>query len=187
MTISDAPQPNSQEERPIIEDLPVSLLDQPLEYISADHSRQRLVCDALVRFADAGRVDCNAADTVSTFLSRELLLHHRDEDEHLFPSLRKRAHAQDKLDELLSGLSQDHSQSMAAVGSIKRILSQRPTAGQIKISGADRDEVVDYAKRERRHLAIENGIVMVIARKRLKDADREAMSRAMKRRRGLTD
>lgn len=97
------------------------------------------------------------------------------------------AHANDKLDELLSGLSQDHIQSMADVETITQVLAGGATAGQIKIAPAERDVMLDFAKRERGHLAIENGIVMVIARKRLKDVDRESMCRAMRRRRGLTD
>ena len=49
------------------------------------------------------------------------------------------------------------------------------------------EQPLDFAKRERDHLAIENGIVMVTARKRLKGVDRDSMCRAMRRRRGLKD
>ena len=187
MTISEGPQTNLHGHGLITKGLPTSLLQQPLDYISADHSRQRLVCAALMRFAEAGRVDCDDAKAAVTFLSRDLRLHHRDEDEDLFPKLRKRAHANDKLDDLLSGLSQDHIQSMADVETITRVLAGEARAGQIKIATAERDVMLDFAKRERGHLAIENGIVMVIARKRLKGVDRALICRAMRQRRGLTD
>ena len=91
MTISDSPHTNFHGEELIIEDLPTSLLKQPLDYISAGHYRQRPVCAALMRFAESGRVDCDDAEAAATFLSRDLRLHHCDKDENLFPKLRKRA------------------------------------------------------------------------------------------------
>jgi hypothetical protein len=42
-----------------------------------------------------------------------------------------------------------------------------------------------YAASEHRHLAMENSIVMAIARIRLKSADLAAISQAMKQRRGV--
>ena len=157
MTIFDGPEANSHRQGLIIEDLSATLLEQPLEYISADHTRQRFVCAALTRFAEAGHVDCADAEAASTFLCRDLRLHHCDEDEDLFPKLRKRAHANDKLEELLSGLSQDHVQSMADVETITQVLAGGTAAGQIEIAPAERDVMLDFAKRERGHLAIENG------------------------------
>jgi hypothetical protein len=42
-----------------------------------------------------------------------------------------------------------------------------------------------YAASEYRHLSVENGIMLVIARKRLTAADIKAIARAMKARRGV--
>lgn len=186
MTIPDPPQSASPDERLIIEDLSAALLAQPLDYVSADHQRHRAVCATLKRFAETGRAELNDADTAASYLANDLRLHHCDEDEDLFPMLTRRAHESDRLDELLAALCDDHKWSEASVESILRLLKEPHRAGWTHYARAERAVILDYATREQRHLAVENGIVMVLARKRLKAADLVAIGSAMKWRRGLT-
>jgi hemerythrin-like domain-containing protein len=164
---------------------PLRQIDDPLGYIDADHSRQRSACDILRRMAREMAIGRVLARDLATFLTRDLPIHHRDEDEDLFPLLLKRSLPQDELAPILAELSADHH---AAARAAERIADRmRPGAGTgpVRINLGFAALARDYAGRERRHIAIEKAIVMVIARKRLKVEDLKRMSRSMKARRGV--
>lgn len=182
MAAADARHPNPE---PIVRALPPALLDEPLDYIFADHFRQRGVCAALKTFAGVGHVPAQDANVLSDFLDRELKWHHQDEEEDLFPSLRRRAHPEDALDEPLARLSRDHSRSAATVGKIVEALGAAPDNDGVRLSEDMRGLMSAYAADEHRHIAIENGIVLAIARIRLTKGDIKAMSASMKARRGI--
>lgn len=169
---------------PVIEPLPVSLLDDPLEYVLADHDRQRRVTAALSRFADEGAASRAEADMIATYLHYDLQLHHADEDEDLFPAVRQRAAPADELGDVLSRLTRDHQLTAQAVAELLGILGAG--GDPVTFSSEARDAMRTYARREHRHLAIENGIVMVIARRRLTAHDLRRISQGMKARRGVT-
>lgn len=169
----------------IVEAIPFSLIDKPLDYIFADHFRTRSVCVALKRFAEDGCASRGEADMVTAFLDRELPLHHEDEDQDLFPAVRRRALPEDELGAVLARLSEDHRLSDGMVRSIIGALSATPGAAAVKFDRPAREVMQAYAASEHRHLAMENGIVMAIARIRLKPSDLRAISQAMKQRRGV--
>lgn len=169
---------------PIVEPIPLSLIDAPLDYIFADHFRQRIICAALKRLAETGRARRVEADMVTGYLDRDLALHHEDEDVDLFPALRRRALAEDNLGPVLARLSEDHRQSEVMVSAILDALAARLAQDPVKLDSGARRVMQAYAASEHRHLAMENGIVMAIARIRLKPADLKAISHGMRQRRG---
>lgn len=171
---------------PLIRPLPLVLLDDPLEYISADHTRQRCIADALRRFGVKRMADRSEAETVVTFLGQDLPLHHQDEEEDLFPAVRRRALPIDDLAPILDQLCQDHSRAMPMVATIIDALSRNLAIDPVAMSKPICKTLLAYADGERRHLAIENGVVLVIARIRLTGKDLRAISRSMKARRGVT-
>lgn len=181
-TVIPEPPPESTA---IVEAIPFSLIDKPLDYIFADHFRQRSICVALKRFAEDGLALRSEADMVTAYLDRELPLHHEDEDQDLFPAVRRRALPEDNLGAVLARLSEDHRLSDGMVRSTIAALSATPGADIVKLARSAREVMQAYAASEHRHLAIENGIVMTIARIRLKPADLKAISQAMKQRRGV--
>ncbi len=170
---------------PMVEAIPFSLIDAPLDYILADHFRQRSVCIALQRFAREGRVARSEADMVIAFLDHDLPLHHEDEDQDLFPAVRRRSLPEDDLGMVLARLSEDHRLSDVMVHAIIEVLASTPAANPVKLDRQARDVMLAYAASEHRHLAMENGIVMAIARIRLKPSDLKPISHAMKLRRGV--
>jgi hypothetical protein len=174
-------------ETPIVETMPHALLEEPLDYIFADHFRHRSVCVALKRFSASGCAPRCEADMVIAFLARDLRLHHADEDEDLFPAVRRRALAEDDLGAVLARLMEDHRQSELMVSAIVTALAARPGKAPVKLDRQAREIMRVYAAAEHRHLALENGIVMSIARIRLKPADLHGISAAMRKRRGLAD
>jgi hemerythrin-like domain-containing protein len=164
---------------------PLSLLDDPLGYIGADHDRQRSACRALRQLATEMEIDRRLAGAIVAFFVRDLPLHHQDEDEDLFPLLLKRSLPEDGLATLLTQLSGDHIKAAAMVVRIVETITPAGNATTININRRTAGLARDYADREHRHLAIENAIVMVIARKRLKADDLLVISRSMKARRGV--
>lgn len=187
MTHHEPADPNRPDpaRHPIVEAIPFSLIDKPLDYILADHSRKRSVCGALRRFAQAGEVARIEADMVIAFLDQDLPLHHDDEDLDLFPAVRRRALPDDDLGSALARLSEDHRLSETMVETIIANLAASRSDAPVKLVRQVRELMLAYAATEHRHLAIENGIVMAIARIRLKPADIKAISQSMKLRRGV--
>lgn len=165
--------------------LPLSLLEKPLDFIFADHFRQRSLCAVLRSFARSRRVPRECADKVLAFLAYDLSLHHQDEDADLFPALRKCAEPEDGLSPILARLSEDHRQASPLVAGIVAALSLKATRHRITIPDAASETMFAYVAGEQRHLSVENGIVLVIARKRLAPADLQKLSRSMKTRRGV--
>lgn len=169
----------------LLEPIPFALLDEPLDYIFADHFRQRTVCALLRRFAAARQARRAEADSVVALLSGELETHHLDEDEDLFPALRRRALPEDNLGTTLARLTEDHRLAEPMLETVIAALTARPADDPVRFSKAECEVMQAYAAREHRHLAIENGVVLAIARIRLTRPDLRAMSHAMKARRGV--
>lgn len=164
---------------------PVALLDDPLRFLDAHHARQRAVCGALRRLAAELSIERGLANDVAVAMAEDLTLHHRDEDEDLFPLLLQRALPEDGLVSILAQLSADHIASAAPATMLREALVDIASSTDRKIDSRTAALAAAFATRELRHLAIEVAIVMVIARKRLKPADLLAMSRSMKSRRGI--
>lgn len=162
---------------------PRDLLDAPLDYIFADHFRQRCVCAHLRRIAAVRQATADEAAALADFLEGDLLLHHADEDEDLFPAVKRRADPDDGLEPVLVRLTSDHEQSAPLVAAIATALRRQRNRADVRITRRCANAMLTYAAREHRHLSIENSIVLVIARKRLTSADLRAMSLAMQARR----
>jgi hemerythrin-like domain-containing protein len=168
-----------------LESPPDCLLKTPLEYILADHFRQRCLCAGLRRIAERRGSGRGAAVAIISYLTTELPRHHQDEDQDLYPALRRRVRPEDELGGILERLEDDHRQAEAQAGAIVDALSAPPGIDPVVIDQSAAQLMLSYAVTEHRHLAIENGIVLVIARKRLKSQDIKALSEAMKSRRGI--
>ena len=165
--------------------IPAALLDTPLEYILVDHVRQRSLCAAFRRFTLQGYIDRAEADAVVAYLRRDVDLHHRDEEEDLFPSLLRRAPLEDDLGATLARLVADHRQLRTMIEAIITVLTKRAGPGPVRLGPAARKLLLTYAASEHHHLAAENGIVLAIARVRLTRGDLTAMSATMKDRHGV--
>ena len=169
----------------IIEPMPLALLDEPLEFIFADHFRERQLCAALRRIAAVGQCKPAEADALASYMTRDLKLHHQDEDEDLFPALLRRARTEDDLEAILARLAADHEKSETLATRIAGMLSAHTRSGKPEISAQAAKLMEAYANSENKHLAVENGLVLAIARVRLTRKDLHAVSRGMKRRRGV--
>lgn len=156
--------------------------DCPLEAIREVHFFQRQICAAMELLANTDVARPALALTVLTNLCRDLPLHHADEDEDLFPLLRRRALEEDDIGPLLDRLLADH----AATDAVRRPLL---AALACMADGAlpapeDRAALRELARAERRHMTIENAVILPLARARLTKADRTALRVSISARHG---
>lgn len=149
------------------------LLARPLEFILADHLRQRTLCRLLDRFADAPALDRELARAAAEHLRRDLAIHVLDEEEDLFPLLRRRARPADDIERVLGLLSREHSEDDRLAETIAAGLGAVLDRGASSLDETLRAALRSFAERQRRHLAVENAIVMPLAEARLTPKDRE--------------
>jgi hemerythrin-like domain-containing protein len=135
------------------------------------------------RIADADRRDEACIVAVSRFLQEDFGVHIIDEDEDLFPLLRRRAAPDDGIEAVLCDLSEEHASDRLDATEIIEGLSvnrsgPRPTERL-------RDLLHRFADSERHHLIVENAIVLPLARARLTVDDLRNLGRRMASRRGV--
>lgn len=169
-----------------IEPVPLTLLSDPLDFFFAEHFRQRKLCNCIEVLAEADSLDHNLAAEILAFLHHDIALHVQDEEEGLFPLLRRRCAPEDDIEKVFTALSSEHAGDRHLADKIvsgleAALADDRPVSAQSEL----RDVMVDFARNERRHLALENSVVLPLARRRLSEDDLAALSENMvERRRG---
>lgn len=168
-----------------IEPMPPELVTSPLDWLFAEHYRQRQLCQAIDEAASLAHAPASLLAEIVSFLRHDLPLHVIDEEEDLFPLLRRRCLAEDDIKRVLGLLSSDHH---AEVASAARLADRLEVVLE---SGGAPSQTVDlvrsmhnFTQRERRHIALENAVVLPIARLRLTSRDLTGLSRRLAARRG---
>jgi hemerythrin-like domain-containing protein len=164
----------------------VALLSRPLDYIQAEHLRHRELCHAAEELAEAVPFDVPLAKAIIAFLEQDMTLHVVDEEEDLFPILRRRLKPDDDADRILGLLSGEHAADEALSGKIvaglRRSIEDKTTA----IPDVLRNALMAFADRQRRHLTVENAIILPLARGRLSKRDLDQIAARMAARRNPT-
>ncbi|MDA4844458.1 hemerythrin domain-containing protein [Hoeflea poritis] len=165
---------------------PVAQLLAPLDYILSDHFRQRSLCKAVEDLANADDFDREMAEAVLRFMKSDFGLHVIDEEEDLFPLLRRRALPEDDINMVLGALSLEHASDHDDAERIVEGLAQALETRRADFPDAEFAALLKrFAAGERRHLIVENAIVMPLARARLNDDDLRNLGRRMAARRGI--
>ncbi|MDV2965383.1 hemerythrin domain-containing protein [Nitratireductor aquimarinus] len=164
------------EERP-----PEALLREPLDYIFADHFRQRMLCNLLDAMVSEGERDLALSRHILAFLRRDFGLHVLDEELDLFPVLLERALPEDRMEDVVSELCAEHSSDKLDADELCRALDAPERQGR-----GWKGLFTRFAANERRHLIVENAIVIPMARIRLEPDDLTRIGRHMAERRGIT-
>ena len=159
----------------------------PLEFIFAEHDRQRIICAVIERLADDLQASdaCANAAHVLDHLENLLPLHIADEEQDLFPLLWQRCIDNDGIDELLALLQEEHKEDddhCAALLTPLRVLAK---GGQPANATEFVALALGFAHFQRRHLGWENGTILPLAERRLTDADQAELGRSMAARRGI--
>lgn len=171
--------------RQYIEPLPARLIRTPLDFILADHLRHRVLCHLCDLLAAGEAYDRAIAGEVADHIETALSVHIVDEEQDLFPLLRQRAKPEDNIDAVLDRLSEEHDADELHGGKIVAGLRRLIADPDKPMPKALRRTLRAFASNERRHLALENAIVMPLARVRLSVKDLESLAGAMAARRGL--
>lgn len=171
---------------PFIEPMPQALLHDPLDWLFAEHYRHRQLCDLIDQVARAPTVLVEETEEILAFLRFELPLHVIDEEEDLFPLLRRRCLPEDEVDKALGVLSAEHKADIVHAARLRSLLEtaleQRRAPGQ---DPDTRRTMTVFADNERRHIALENAVILPIARRRLQPRDFRDLSLRLAARRGI--
>jgi hemerythrin-like domain-containing protein len=172
----------------LVEPIPASLLAEPLNYIFADHFRQRVVCGLIEELADGDALDVAKATEVAAYIGNDLAVHVVDEEDDLFPLLRRRCEPEDDIDAVLGKLDAERTADEQSARDLADALKHMIEIGAApRRDPALREKMLTFARSQRRHLMVENNIVLPIARVRLDAQDLANLARRMAARRGGVD
>jgi len=160
----------------------------PIEFMLNEHMNHRRMCRALERLAAAPEFDAQRITALLDFIRFDLTLHVIDEEEDFFPMLRERCLPEDDVEAVLARLSEEHAEDKALSVRVRDVLNaclivRKPASG---IEGGA-EALVKFAQHEMRHLALENAVVVPLARRRFSAQDlRDLSNRLLARRRRVT-
>lgn len=155
----------------------------PLEQIGEEHLLQREMCAALDQLADLTRPDPERAAEVLHHFDTRFFQHIRDEEADLFPLLRQRSAPADDINHTLDRLVEDHEGILELAEKVRPIL-MKLARGDVLQDQQEADVLSRFAAQKRRHLIVENAIVLPLARVQLTEQDQAELQRRMTERRG---
>lgn len=159
------------------------LLREPLAFIAENHLRLRMMCTEMDRLADATTIAGATLAELKRFLEQELLLSLSDERDDLMPCLLARSEDEDEVPKLAERLQREHAGISEHLTKVRAGLEQ--LRGGEPLPPPLADGLRALANATRRHLILENAVLLPLARARLTDADLKVMRAAMRKRRGL--
>jgi hemerythrin-like domain-containing protein len=158
-----------------------ALVAAPLDFFFAEHLRQRQLAKILTLIAD-GLINRRTIATVIAFIRTDLAQHILDEEISFFPFLRPLCHPEDNIDAILNLLAEEHRADESESETMIAILENMAKGGEP--GDAARAGVRDFADRLRHHLALENGVLLPLARARMTSDALRLVAQSMAARRG---
>ncbi len=170
---------------PIAFDSEDMVRNDPIDLLVRSHAFHAQLCDLLEQIADslpddADPLQCRHA--VRT-LKEELPLHHRDEEDGLFPLLELRAQVDDNVTEHLAQLSLEHATDESFADELTEELEGLSLGRRPSNPNMLGYMLRGFFESYRRHLHWENTVVLPLARKRLTDQDLTVLLTRMMRHR----
>ncbi len=165
--------------------LPRRTFFSPLDAVRLEHDRQLKVSDWILRQASEEQIEPfhEAVDALLGFLTQDLVLHHKDEEDDLFPMLQERCRPQDGIDAILAELIRDHASEgflmRDIVADLHRLVERRDLASSSRFFTSLRF----FAEGQQRHISWENEAILPLAQVRLTDIDLTALGSSMVARR----
>ena len=164
--------------------------DEPLEMLAACHERieaQLCTLERLIEHLSANGCDQaarEAATQVMRYFDTAGVEHHRDEDEEIFPLLRRIAAERDRpeVSAVINGLEQDHSTMDNQWSRLRRRLDAIVAGRDARL---DAEEVAPFAWLYRRHMEKESALVLPFARETIGETARAELGGRMAARRRI--
>lgn len=171
-----------------IEPIPADLLQEPLIWFFAEHYRHRDLCARLLSAMQSVVFDEPALREIYRFLDEDLPLHVIDEEDDLFPLLRRRCEPDDQIGKVLGMLSAEHANDMSEAAAVKQMVATALAEQRGLACYKNAVQVIEpFCFQQKRHIAVENAVVLPIARHRLTVEDLDNLARRLAARRGLND
>ena len=164
------------------------LARDPLAWWLAEHERHRNLCGIIDAVARSPDYHGEALSHLIVFLRDDLPRHAGEEEDIWFPQLRARARRGDDFIATMAALTADHGRNqteMAAILTAVEALDPQARSPFLDVALAAR--LIELASRERQHLAVENAVLIPIARIRLTAGDLQMIGRAIAVRRARGD
>lgn len=159
----------------------VELLSAPLDFLFAEHLRQRQLAKLLTLIAD-GVINRKAIAGAASFVENDLAQHILDEEVSFFPLLKPLCEPDDNIDALLDLLAAEHREDEETSATVLSILRAMATGAEPGEMG--RAALRDFAERLRHHLALENGVLLPLARARMTPGALSLLAQLITMRRG---
>jgi hemerythrin-like domain-containing protein len=158
--------------------------DDPLDFILYEHLRHRVMCNALDSLAEAEHFEVSAVTRLAEFIRSDLSLHIADEEEVFFPMLRRRCLPEDEIGAALDRMNREHAEDRDLSAEVRICLltaatERRPISA---IAGAG-EALRRFAQNQRRHMMLENAVLIPLARRRLSDEDMKQLGARLAARR----
>jgi len=148
---------------------PVTDYPEPLGYIFKEHGKHLALCDLLEEIADTlpDKVDRKKARLAVDILTYELPLHHRIEEEALFPMLMKHAAGEDNVAEIITRLNEEHVIDESFAEELSEFLEQLTRGQSLEDANMFGYMLRGFFENYRRHVMWENSVVLPLAQQRL--------------------
>lgn len=164
------------------------MLKEPLIWLFAEHYKHRQICQRLMEYSHSVILNVKQTKEILEFLETDLPLHIIDEEDDLFPLLRRRCEPEDRLERTLGMLSGDHAADLTVSQDLIAVLKQALVDKRgLGTSQKAKDIIEAFCTSQKHHIALENAVVLPIARLRLLQSDKIALGRRLAARRGLAD
>ncbi|MEM9638030.1 MAG: hemerythrin domain-containing protein [Pseudomonadota bacterium] len=163
----------------------VMLLRNPLDFIAEDHLRLRTMCAEMDRLSQSAAIEPAAVSALIKYLKQELPRALADEDDDLMPRVLARAEPEDELPKLVKRLHGEHVEIAVQLAQVIRGLVALVLEPSMPLPL--RDALRALAGMIRRHLILENAVLLPLARARLTEGDLHSLRSGMLKRRGLED
>jgi len=172
---------------PVIDPIDPKQFLEPIDFLLADHYRQRTLCQLLDRLTQepSGAEARALAEPVRIYLRRDMVWHIADEEIQLFPRMRERAVPGDGTADMLYLLEREHTGDQSLAHTLLEALDCLALGLAPVEPAVFAVRVATFTETQRRHLAWENAMVIPLARRLLTQADKVDLGRKMALRRAL--
>lgn len=163
-------------------------LGDPVEFLYAEHASIVDWCHSLATLADDPTADDapRLAASLLEFLDETLPRHIADEEEELFPRLKKRAPHDERLMSVIEQLQMEHHEDVEHGQALHDSLEGLAFGRAIAEPALFAAFVRVFTMLQRRHQTLENNVVLPAAFEYLDASDREALAHSMLARRSTS-
>jgi len=159
--------------------------EDPLEFIRADHARQLRMCNLLDAFTEKLELEpvMPLASALLEYLTGDLPLHTKDEEQNLRPTLEARCEPEDGLDDVLKQMSKEHELNRDLVSflidDLEALADGRTLSNPVRLLM----NMKEFSETQRQHVTWEERVLLPLARQRLTAEDLAKIGRNMAARR----